>query len=110
MIKKVKHLSKDPKRILSTYEKTIIFDKFLKSNWTTKSISVYLNTTVGNVNAALFTQSGIGIIGFEAKSAYNEPVKQKDGTFLDVESQLLSDPYYNPPELKGWEKEIFKNN
>jgi len=94
-----------------------MYNKFIYEELTAKEIAKYYNFKLSRVEVVLFTTNPanlktkvIPIIGLFKRTAYNEPVRQKDRTYLSVEEQLLSSPFYNPKSLKGDELNIYKGN
>lgn len=67
--------------------------------------------TISRIHRVLILDLGktIPIQGFNKKTAYYQDVITKDGFIMAAEMQMLSCPFYNPTELKEWERETFKN-
>jgi hypothetical protein len=102
-------------RVPSQNERLGIYNKYIYDKLTTKDIAIYYNLVLARVNTVLFTTNPnkakpevVSIIGFYPKTAYNEPIRQFDRSYLSVEEQLLSSPFYNPKTLKNDERKIYK--
>lgn len=111
------NVAKDHLRVPNARERVNIYNKFIYEDLTAKEIAKYYNFKLSRVEVVLFTtkpanidKKVIPVIGLLQRTAYNAPVRQKDHTYLSVEDQLLSSPFYNPRSLKGDELNIYKGN